>query len=588
MSRVPSVGDARFATFARAAAGTVTQRFGLAPGPPAVSALARRVQTRRRKGGAMEVQADAGTTGGRAPGWLIADGEMGRRVAEHPWSSTSLGALSSWPTSLRTMVNVVLATPVPMVILWGDELVLIYNDAYRSISVERHPDAFGRPAREAWADLHDFVDPIFSRLRDGGDAVSFTDRPFRVRRDGAVTDAWFTVAYSAIRDVAARTLGLLLVVQETTRYIVAERQLQENQQLLVDIVDSTPEIIFSLDRDQRYLLVNRELATFVGLPKERILGQPVRALFPPETGEALVRTNVEILRNGTTNVSELLLKPLRGTAKTLLVTKFPIRNASGEITGLGGVAVDISARKALEEDLLAQKSRAEASVRLKAAFLDIAAHELRNPITVLSLLLQLYQDATRDGGTVAGTDLARLREPVDRLSRLVVELLDAARLERGMVVLQRADIDLGHLLRRCVDEFRLLAPQRELRLLLPAEPVRIAADPIRLHQVFGNLLDNAIKYAPTGSIDVSVEALPASLRIAIVDHGPGIAAGSFDELFEAFARGRAEAVLSRPSGLGLGLSLCRSIVTLHGGTIDVQTTSGGGTTFIVELPREVP
>jgi signal transduction histidine kinase len=271
-------------------------------------------------------------------------------------------------------------------------------------------------------------------------------------------------------------------------------------------------------------------------------------------------------------------------AKMLLVTKFPIRNSGGVITGIGGVAVDITARKQLEEELLAAKARAEDSLRMKATFLDIAAHELRNPITVLSLLLQLYQDATQDGGTIGAPDLERLREPIDRLSRLVVELLNVARLERGMVVLHRQDTDLGRLVMKCVEEFRVIAPAREIRLALPALSIVASVDPVRLHQVFANLLDNALKYAPDGPIDVLLEQLPTTVRVSVTDHGPGIAASSLDALFEAFARDRAEAVLTRPPGLGLGLSVCRAIVLLHGGTIDVRTNMGNGSTFFVDLP----
>jgi PAS domain S-box-containing protein len=509
---------------------------------------------------------------------------MGKSIAAFPWGTTALGPLALWPAPLRTMVNTMLATPVPMVVLWGDELLFLHNDAYAALAGEHRPENLGRPAREVWSELAGFLEPIFKQLKEGGDAVDYTDRRFHVRRGGAVVDAWFNVAYSAIRDVAPRTLGLLVVVQETSRYIIAERRLHENQQLLADIVDSTPELIFALDREQRYLLVNAEMATFVGLPKEQIVGRPLHSLYPPDTTEMLTRHNEQILQSGTTSVSELQLQPLGGVAKTLLVTKFPIRNSGGDITGIGGVAVDITARKQLEEELLAAKTRAEDSLRMKTTFLDIAAHELRNPITVLSLLLQLYQDATQDGGTIGAPDLERLREPIDRLSRLVVELLNVARLERGMVVLHRQDTDLGRLVMKCVEEFRVIAPAREIRLALPALSIVASVDPVRLHQVFANLLDNALKYAPDGPIDVLLEQLPTTVRVSVTDHGPGIAASSLDALFEAFARDRAEAVLTRPPGLGLGLSVCRAIVLLHGGTIDVRTNIGKGSTFFVDLP----
>jgi PAS domain S-box-containing protein len=520
--------------------------------------------------------------------WIVDSGEMGRRIRAFDWGATSLGPLSSWTPALRFVTNLVLGASVPMAVLWGDDLVVLYNDGYRAIAGQRHPDALGRPARVAWADVADFTRPIFQHLMTGGDALDLVDQPVRVRRGEHVDEAWFNLSYSAIRTAPDRTLGLLVVVQETTRYIAAERGLQESRQLLVDIIDSTPANIFALDRDFRFSLVNAHMAAFAQVPKAEFVGKPVSAIYSPEVVAELEQSNAEVLRSGIPVTVEQHLVPLRtGRAATMLATKFAIRNAAGEIVGVGGVATDITARKEQEDAILAQKQKAEESARMKAAFLDIAAHELRNPITVLSLLLQLYQDATREGGTVGALELSRLREPVDRLSRLVVELLNVARLERGMVVLQRQPTDLCVLVSRCVDEFRLVAPARDLRVTTPAEPVVVDVDPVRLNQVVANLVDNALKYALDGPIDVSLEASPTSVSIVVVDRGQGIAADSLEGLFDAFSRGRAALAEGRAAGLGLGLSVCRGIVMLHGGTIDVKSTPGHGSTFTVTLPREV-
>jgi PAS domain S-box-containing protein len=536
-----------------------------------------------------DVVMGAMSAGDEAGAWIIDDGAMGAQIRGFPWASTSLGPLSSWSTTLRVATNVLLATPVPMALLWSDDLVVLYNDAYRALSIEREQDALGRPAREVWADIADVTGPIFEHVHRGGDALEFQDQHFRVRRNGGLEDAWFTVSYAGVRERRDRVLGVLIVVQETTRYLTAERRLQESQRLLRDIIDSTPALVFALDHEQRYILVNEQMASFARRPREALLGQTVGALYPPATCEVLARANAEILRTGVPVHAELTLAP-RGSdmPRTLLVTKFAIRNASGDVTGVGGVAADITTLKRQEEELLAQKKKAESSARMKAAFLDIAAHELRNPVTVLSLLLQLYQDAARDGAVFGADELVRLREPVDRLSRLVVELLNVARLERGMVALQRHPTDLRELVDACVDEFRVLFPARALRALTPAEPVVLEVDPVRIHQVVANLVDNALKYAPEGPVEVVLREDDDKIYIDVVDHGPGVDATSLDELFEAFSRGRAASDRERPAGLGLGLSVCKGIAELHGGVVEVHSTPGHGSTFTVILPRSAP
>jgi PAS domain S-box-containing protein len=479
-----------------------------------------------------------------------------------------------------------LATPVPMALLWGPDLVVLLNDAYHALAIERDLDPFGQPARMAWVDRLDVTAPRYDHLLAGGEALEFKDQHYRVRRNGVVDDAWFTLSYSGVRAADRSTLGIVIVVQETTRYLRAERRLQESEQLLRDIIDSTPAIIFGIDRDQRYMLANDQLSAFTRQSKADLIGTPVRAIFPRETSDLLASANDEILRTGLPQHTEMTLAPL-GSAqpRTLLVTKFAIRNAGGHITGIGGVATDITERKNAEDEIRRQKAKAEENARTKAAFLDIAAHELRTPITILSLVLQLYEDATKDGGTIGAVELTRLREPVDRLSRLVLDLLNVARLERGMVVLQRRPTDLRSLVDSVVDEFRLLAPGRDFRVTTPDTAVVIDIDPVRINQMIANLLDNARKYAPEGPIEVHLDATPTTVRLAVVDHGPGIAAGSLDRLFDAFSRGRSALVDDGTSGLGLGLSVCRGIVALHGGTIDVQSEPGQGCTFVVTLPR---
>ncbi|MGK5086202.1 ATP-binding protein [Bdellovibrionota bacterium FG-2] len=251
------------------------------------------------------------------------------------------------------------------------------------------------------------------------------------------------------------------------------------------------------------------------------------------------------------------------------------------------VQTDISVRKRAEADLLAAKNAAELAAKSKAQFLDIAAHELRNPVTAFSLLLQMVQKQMEKGQPPSVETLVRLREPADRLTRLVVDLLDVSRLERGLVALLRTRCDLASLISKCVEEFRLLAPKRQLAFNKPVQPIVVDIDPVRIYQVLTNLIDNSIKYTPAeGAIEVTLESLPSVIRVAVVDQGGGIPEEQLRKLFIAFSRGSGEAIV-RANGLGLGLSVCRGIIELHGGTIGVLSTLGQGSMFYFDLPKDL-
>lgn len=241
---------------------------------------------------------------------------------------------------------------------------------------------------------------------------------------------------------------------------------------------------------------------------------------------------------------------------------------------------------ALEEAKLA----AENANRAKSEFLDIAAHELRNPITVISLLLQVTQKQLSRGMILNPNIIEKLQVPTNGLSRLVVELLDVSRLERGKVELQLELCDISALVLKSIEEFQLRAPERTFNFSKTDEQIEVEIDPLRINQVISNLLDNAIKYTPENSpIDIKVELLKKQVRVSVKDYGQGISSEQLKNIFTPFVRGNTDLII-KAGGLGLGLSICRSMIELHGGTIGVYSEINQGSTFFFELPllREHP
>ncbi|OFY98598.1 MAG: hypothetical protein A2070_14790 [Bdellovibrionales bacterium GWC1_52_8] len=270
-----------------------------------------------------------------------------------------------------------------------------------------------------------------------------------------------------------------------------------------------------------------------------------------------------------------------------LNTWFSVAAFSQRSGQLAALFTDISARKQLLLGLSKEKAAAENTSRLKSRFLDIAAHELRTPVTAFSLLLQITEKQLQKGIPVESETIARLRRQTDRLSSLVIDLLDVSRLERGLT-LKKQFGDIVPLISECLDIFRLQAPSRSMTFHHPGHAVEANFDRERVFQVLSNIIDNAIKYTPSGSrIDIELEEATDRIRVLIKDRGPGISQSKLHAVFGAFERGSTDTE-ERAGGLGLGLFICKRIMELHGGKIGVTSQAGSGSTFYFDLPRNGP
>lgn len=218
------------------------------------------------------------------------------------------------------------------------------------------------------------------------------------------------------------------------------------------------------------------------------------------------------------------------------------------------------------------------------AILALAAHELKNALGGIGVALARCEQRLLGGKAVTTEDLAVARLELRRLSALVNDLLDGARVDLGDVHVHTAPVDVVALTREVVEMF-CAARGRPVALDLPLTPLLIEADSERLRGVLVNYLENAFKYAPApASIAVSVQPgrTPGRVRIAVRDEGPGIQIDHQDRLFQRFFR--APTVSRRVQGLGLGLYLCRAIAEAHGGAVGVDSAPGAGATFWIDLP----
>lgn len=218
------------------------------------------------------------------------------------------------------------------------------------------------------------------------------------------------------------------------------------------------------------------------------------------------------------------------------------------------------------------------------AIVAVAAHELKNALGGIGVALARCEQKLQGGKAVTIDDVTVARGELRRLSALVNDLLDGARVDLGVVPVQTARVDVTALAREVVEMFRA-ARDRAVSLELPAQPLLVEADAERVRAVLINYLENAVKYAPEpAAITVLVRRGPnrERVRIAVRDQGPGIEREDQARLFQRFFR--APGVAKRTQGLGLGLYLCRAIAHAHGGAVGVDSTPGAGATFWLDLP----
>jgi two-component system CheB/CheR fusion protein len=260
-----------------------------------------------------------------------------------------------------------------------------------------------------------------------------------------------------------------------------------------------------------------------------------------------------------------------------------LRDGEGRPARMLGVAMDVTERRALAEELgLRARELADAG-RRKDEFLAMLSHELRNPLGALSTALKLLEA----DGSVPAPVLALAERQVQHLVRLVDDLMDVSRITQGKIVLCKQAVALDEVVDRALEMVRPLLDSRghAFQLAFPPGRVQLDADPGRLAQVLANLLGNAAKYTPPGgSIALAAERVEGVVSIRVRDSGPGIAPELLPHVFDLFVQGN-RSLDRAQGGLGIGLTIVRRLVELHDGRVEVRSFGrGAGSEFVVHLP----
>jgi two-component system CheB/CheR fusion protein len=379
---------------------------------------------------------------------------------------------------------------------------------------------------------------------------------------------------SPLRDDAGRLVGSLNILVDSSERKQAEAMLRGHEERFQRFMQHLPGLAWIKDLQGRYLFVNDAAAEAFQKSRAELYGRTDAEVFPAETSEQFRENDHKALASSSGVETIETLEHADGVHHSL-VSKFPIPGPDGRPAWLGGIAIDITARMRAEEAL-------READRRKDEFLATLAHELRNPLAPIRSSLEVLREIA-DAPDV----YAMLERQVDQMVRLVEDLLEVSRITRGRVELRREAVELADVLRAALETSRpaLEAGHHDFELSLPDEPLVVDADPVRLAQVFVNLLDNAAKYTPDGGhVALGAARAGAEVRVWVRDDGVGIPGHVLPRVFEPFTQS-AHTLPRAAGGLGIGLALVAQLVDLHGGRIAAHSEGDGrGSEFVVTLP----
>ena len=441
-------------------------------------------------------------------------------------------------------------------------------------------EMFGYTADEAIGQPIDIIIPdserpaaarVTARVKAGEQVGHF--QTYRKRRDGRLLPV--SMALSPIRAPEGHLAGVSTIARDITANLIAEREAMR----LAAIVDSSEDAIVSKDLNSIVQTWNAAAQRMFGFTAEEAVGRSIRIIIPPERQSEEDHVLDHVRRGVPVSHFETVRLRKDGSRIDISLTVSPIRNAEGRVIGASKIARDISAHK----ELLRRLGEAN---RIKDEFLATLSHELRTPLNAVLGYTQMLRT-----GRIADERRQQVIEIIERnahlLSQLVSDVLDVSSIVTGKIRLKTAPTDLLHVARAAVDVVRPSMDARNLQFTLTNDdrPMIAIADADRLQQALWNLLSNAVKFTPEGGgITMDLSRTPAGAEITVTDTGIGIPPEFLPHMFERFRQFESGA-RREYGGLGLGLSLVRYFIELHGGHVSAHSDGPGtGATFRLTLP----
>lgn len=548
------------------------------------------------------------------------------------WSTTHVGPQESWPFGLTSVLHLCHCSPVPMAIFWGPDLVVFHNDAFIPILGDKWVESIGQAASDVWSDIWHIVGHIDEQVFATGEAAIVNDQFLPLNRLGFIEECYCAWNMTPIKPSGDRIEGVMLLVNDVTYRVLNERRqkvLRELTQqtssakttrdvfgLAATILEKSRQdvpfsLMYSIDRDGR----QARLVAFTGIETDDPLLIDIVDLEQNEDPSSCKWPISTVFKTGTAQKIPNLFEHfgvnfksywLEDTHEALLL---PIQIS--EDTGMLGVLiVGASPRSLLNDDYrtffdLVTKQIANAYVnaraceeeqlhtkqleeldRAKTVFFSNISHEFRTPLTlILDPLEETLADQIQPLPDHQFKRIEMVKRNAVRLLKLVNSLLDFSRMEAGRMQVHYAPTDISKQTANLASVFRSAIEKAGLEFNVNMNDIheKVYLDSISWEKIIFNLLSNALKFTHQGSITMTLQKESENVVLQVIDTGIGIPKQELPLMFERFhrienANGRSQ------DGSGIGLALTHDLVTLHGGTIHVESEEDKGSIFTISIP----
>lgn len=507
--------------------------------------------------------------------YLTGGGEMGELTRSFDWSKTVIGAPDSWPQSLLTTVSIILSSRFPMVLLWGEDLIQFYNDAYLLTldNTGKHPKALGQRAEECWAEVWPIMKPLIDGVLTTGEPTWSENQLIPIYRNNKLEDVYWTFSYSRVIDETGKAAGMLAICNETTAQVQSFNELQDAKKQLEFAIESAELGTWDLNPKTNHFIGNHRLKSWFGVDQQHEVD--LKDALEVIIEEDRVKVTDAILKalekgsDGNYSVVYTIQNPKDKVKRIVAAKGKAMFDSEGNATRFSGILEDVT------EDYQLQLRKDE--------FISVASHELKTPITSISASMQILQKFTKteDLPDKVSLFINKASNNLNKLVHLLDDLLNVTKIQQGQLALNKTSFNITELIKDCCEHLHT-GGTHEFVITGP-DFLLVDADYRRMDQVMVNLLNNAIKYSPQAKkVEILISSDENNATVSVRDFGIGINPDKLPHLFDRYYR--VDALGHQFSGLGLGLYISSEIINRHGGKIGADSTLGDGSTFWFTLP----
>jgi PAS domain S-box-containing protein len=369
-----------------------------------------------------------------------------------------------------------------------------------------------------------------------------------------------------------------------------EEELNQERRMLRTLIDNLPDPIYVKNKECRKVIANKADVENIGLKNEsEVLGMTDIELFPGKIGERGFKDDKKVITTGKPifNLEEEFINE-KGVKRWLQTTKIPLRDKDGNVSGLVGIGHDITERKAIFEELIRAKEKAEESDKLKTAFLHNISHEIRTPMNAIVGFSALLGEPEIDNAT-RKSYIETIMQSSNHLLSIITDIVDISNIEANLIKTYKNEVSVNTILRSLCNQFIPKAVEKKIIIIcetgLSDSDALVLTDKTKLTQILSNLLSNALKFTDKGQIKIWYRLKENYLEFGVSDTGIGISPEHHEKIFDRFYQVQ-NAMERLYEGTGLGLAISKAYIEQLGGKIWLTSEPGKGTSFYFTIPYE--